>query len=74
MGQLMQDEQVRAAVEAAVRAAVMDRAAVIDPEELVRAATESIMTVARDHASDEYSRGSSDGRFTESFYGMSGDF
>lgn len=69
MGQLMDDQKVRAAVEAAVRKA-MNPASYSDHNKPV----DEIMTIISEHAADEYSRGRSDGRFTESFYGMSGDF
>jgi hypothetical protein len=70
----MQDEQVRAAVEAAVRAAMEDAATFGFEPGKVAGVTGIIMATVREHASDEWSRGNSDGRFTESFYGMSGDF
>lgn len=70
----MQDEQVRAAVEAAVRAAGRKFMEAGVEDHIVSKAADEIMRVVREYASDEYSRGSSDGRFTESFYGMGGDF
>lgn len=70
----METDKVRAAVEAAVRAAMEDAATFGFEPGKVAGVTGIIMAVANEHASDEYSRGASDGRFTESFYGASGDF
>lgn len=71
----MTEEQVRAAVEAAVRRAVIDPKRVdAAADERVGKAVGEIMFQIREYASDQYSRGRADGQFYESYYGGSGDF
>jgi hypothetical protein len=70
----MEINKVRAAVEAAVwKAGQKFRDSYAD-ERIVDEAVADVMAMINEHASDEYSRGAADGRFTESFYGASGDF